>query len=70
MNGVDVHAVVQRARCMRHHDSRWSLIEVAVTSAAPMRIGREDITLVTPGWCRSLVVETDTVSARLPIDLK
>ena len=48
MNGVDVHAVVQRARCMRHHDSRWLLIEVAVTSAAPMRIGREDITLVTP----------------------
>ena len=67
MNGVDVHAVVQRAQRMRHHDSRWLLIEVAVTSAAPMRIGRAHLTV---GWCRSLVVETDTVSARLPIDLK
>ena len=32
----------------RHHDSRWLLIEIGVTSAAPMRIRRGDITLVTP----------------------
>ena len=32
----------------RNHDSRWLLIEIAVSSVAPMRIRREDISLVTP----------------------
>lgn len=32
----------------RNHESRWLLIEVAVTSNAPMRIHRDDVTLVTP----------------------
>lgn len=33
----------------RHHDSRWLLVELAVTSRHTLRIGRDDITLVTPG---------------------
>ncbi len=32
----------------RHHASRWLLIEIAISSSAPMRIRREDITLGTP----------------------
>ncbi len=32
----------------RQHDSRWLLIEIGVNSPMPMRIHRDDITLVTP----------------------
>lgn len=44
----DLEVVVAYYYSQRHHDSRWLLIELAVSASKPMRIDREDITLITP----------------------
>ena len=44
----DLEVVAAYYYSQRHHDSRWLLIELAVSASKPMRIDREDITLITP----------------------
>ena len=43
-----LHVAAAYYYSQRNHESRWLLIEVAVTSSAPMRIRRDDVSLVTP----------------------
>lgn len=47
-----LHVVAAYYYSQRHHDSRWLLIEAAVTADHVMRIDREDIYLLTPGGRR------------------
>ena len=44
----DLHVVAAYYYSQRHHDSRWLLIEIGVTSSPVMRIDRDDIYLLTP----------------------
>ena len=43
-----VHVVAAYYYSQRNHESRWLLIELAVTSPEPMRIRRSDVSLLTP----------------------
>ena len=44
----DLHVVAAHYYSQRNHDSRWLLVEVAVSVDRAMRIDREDIHLLTP----------------------
>ncbi len=48
----DLHVVAAYYYSQRHHDSRWLLIEMAVTAGRAMRIDRDDVHLLTPAGRR------------------
>jgi hypothetical protein len=49
---AEIHVVAAYVYSQRNHDSRWLLIESAISTTANMTIDRKNITLVTPGGGR------------------
>ena len=49
---AEIHVVAAYVYSQRNHDSRWLLIQSAVSTSRNMTIDRQNITLVTPGGGR------------------